>query len=102
TGRQPSLEEEDGPASVTQCYAVNLHAHVPRAVDRVDSCVRIARMNEDFFILLEPRVHLIPVKGEVTFQCGLMLFRSGVSAGRVLSDAIRYHQAPASGVRPLL
>src|SRR5262245_39736771 len=30
-GRQPSLEEEDGPASFTQCHAFNLHAHVPRS-----------------------------------------------------------------------
>src|SRR5258706_15604041 len=29
TGRQPSLEEEDGPASFTQCHAFNLHAYVP-------------------------------------------------------------------------
>src|SRR6516164_5605601 len=66
-GRQPSLEEEDGPASFTQCHAINLHTHVPRAVDRVYSCVRISRMNKDLLVLLEPRVHLIPVKSEVIF-----------------------------------
>src|SRR5262245_22692109 len=48
TGWQASLEEEDGPVRFTQYHAVNRHAHVPRAVDRVDSCVRISRMNEDF------------------------------------------------------
>ena len=27
-------------------------------------------MNEDLLVLLEPRVHHIPVESEVTFQCG--------------------------------
>src|SRR6516162_5638674 len=66
-GRQPSLEEEDGPASFTHRHAVDLHTHVPRAVDRVNSCVRISRVNKDLLILFEPRVHLIPVKSEVIF-----------------------------------
>src|SRR6516162_9802017 len=66
-GRQPGLEEEDGSASFTHCHAFNLHSYVPRTVDRVYSCVRISRMNEDLLVLLEPRVHLIPVKCEVIY-----------------------------------
>src|SRR5262245_52401926 len=102
TGRQSSLEEEDGTASFPQYHAVNLHAHVPRAVNRVDPSVRISRMNEDLLILLEPRVHLIPEKGEVALQCGSIIGRFEVSAGCVLSDAILYHQVPANGVRRLV
>ena len=48
-------------------------------------------MNEDLLILLEPRVHLIPVKGEVALQCRSMTSWFEVSAGRVVSDAILYH-----------
>jgi HHH domain len=70
TGRQSSLEEEHGSASFTHCHSIDLRAHLPRAVQRVDPCVRISRMNEDLLILLEPRVHLIPVKVEAALQCG--------------------------------
>ena len=59
-------------------------------------------MNEDLLILLEPRVHLIPVKGEVALQCRWITSRFDVSAGRVVSDAILYHQAPANCVCRLL
>src|SRR5215469_11933843 len=102
TGRQSSLEEEYGPASIPQCHALNLHAHVPRTVDRVDPGVRISRMNEDLLILLEPRVHLIPEKGEVALQCGSIISRFEVSASCVLSDAILCHQVPANGVHRLV
>src|SRR5262245_20077970 len=102
TGRQSSLEEEHRSASVTHGNSADLHAHVPRAVDGVDPCVRVSRVNEYLLILLEPRVHLIPVKGEMAVQCRSMISRTDVSAGSVLSDAILYHQAPANGVRRLL
>ena len=59
-------------------------------------------MNEDLLILFEPRVHLIPEKGEVALQCGSIISRFEVSAGCVLSDAILYHQVPANGVRRLV
>ena len=41
-------------------------------------------MNEDLLILLEPRVHIIPEKGEVALQCGSILSRFEVSAGCVV------------------
>src|SRR6516225_8345535 len=88
--------------SYQPCTSTTLGGHVPRAMDRVYSCVRISRMNEDLFVLLEPRVHLIPVKSEVIFQCRSSAGRIGVSAGRVVGDAILYHQAPANGVCRLL
>src|SRR5262249_385208 len=97
-----SLVEEDGPMCLTQCHAFNLHAHMPRAVDRVDPCIRISRMNKNLLVLLEPRVHLIPVESKVAFQCGSIASRFDVSAGRVVSDAILYDQAPANGIRWLL
>src|ERR1700692_4446403 len=50
-------------------------------MDRVDPSVRVSRMNEDLLILLEPRVHLIPEKGEVALQCGSIISRFSVSAG---------------------
>ena len=55
-------------------------------------------MNEDLLILLEPRVHPIPEKGEVALECGSIISRFEVSAGCVLSDAILYGQVPANGV----
>jgi hypothetical protein len=64
------LTEEHRSTSFAHCNSVDLHAHVPRAVQRVDPCVRVSRMNEDLLILLEPRIHLIPVKGEVALQRG--------------------------------
>src|SRR5262249_26316245 len=70
TGREPSLEQEDRPARFSHCHSIDLHAHVPGAVDSVDPCVRISRVNEDFYILLKPRVHLIPVKSEMALQSG--------------------------------
>src|SRR5262249_45452135 len=102
TGRQSSLEKENRPASFSQCHAVNLHAHMPRAVDRVDPSVRISGMNEDLFIFLEPRVHFIPEKGKVVLQRGSIICRFEVSAGCVLCRAILYHQVPAAGVRCLV
>src|SRR5262245_18545400 len=102
SGRQSSLEEEHGSASFRQWHAVNLDAHMPRAVDSVHPSVRISRMNEDLLVLLEPRVHLIPEKGEVALQCGSIISRFKVSAGCVLSDAILYLQVPANGVRRLV
>ena len=59
-------------------------------------------MNKDLLILLEPRIHLIPVKSEVAFQCGSIASRFDLSAGRVGCDAILYDQAPANGIRRLL
>ena len=59
-------------------------------------------MNEDLLILLEPRVHIIPEKGEVALQCGSIISWFEVSAGCVVSDPILYHQVPANDVRRLV
>ena len=59
-------------------------------------------MNKDLLILLEPRIHLIPVKSEMAFQCGSIASRFDVSAGGVVSDATFYDQVPANGIRRLL
>jgi hypothetical protein len=59
-------------------------------------------MNEDLLILLEPRVHLVPEKGEVALQGCSIIGRFDVGADRIVSDLILDHQAPTKGVRRLL
>jgi hypothetical protein len=62
-------------------------------------------MDEDLFILFEPRIHLIPVKGKMALQCGSIAGRLDVRASSVLCDVIPYGDPPANSsilVRPQL
>src|SRR5262249_51786923 len=82
-------------------HTFDLHADVPRAVDRVDPGVRITGMNEDLFIFFEPRIHLVPIEGEVPRQRGSIASRLDVSASGIGRRSIPCDDTPANNVRAL-
>ena len=65
TGRQSSLEEEHG-RRVSPSVTPSISTRTCLELWTVSTLVYgTSRMNEDLLILLEPRGHLIPEKGEV-------------------------------------
>src|SRR5205823_3789990 len=59
------LEEEDGTVALGDDDVVDQDAEPARARQRVDAVKRIARVDEDLLVLLEPRIHAVEVEGEV-------------------------------------
>ena len=57
------------------------------AADGVDSRVRVARMNENLLVLLEPTVDGVPLKGDVPGERSQVAGGLGVVPCDVLLDA---------------
>ena len=67
---QARLEQEHGPGGIGDRDAVDLHHDMARTAQRVDALVRIAGVNEDLFVLLEPGVHRLPLEADRVTELG--------------------------------
>src|SRR3954471_4911091 len=62
--REACLELQPGARGLGDRLAVDLHPHVPGAREDVHARVGVARVGEDFLVLLEPGIHRIPVEAD--------------------------------------
>jgi hypothetical protein len=74
-GRERGLEEDARPARRRDLLAVHPHDDAPRRVQHVDPVVRVARVDDDLVVLLEPRVDRVPRDADVALDRGLRLGR---------------------------
>ncbi len=78
--------------SASTC-AVEPHADVARAAQDVDAMMRVARVDEDLLVLLEPGVHRVPAERDVPADAlpagRRALVAPGVVDGLALADAHR-------------
>src|ERR1051325_966989 len=81
--RMPRLEHERRAFSVGDRLACDRDLHAERAPDRADALVGVARLNENLLVLLVPRVHGVPLEGEMVFDPRAGGRRVGIAPGGV-------------------
>src|SRR5207248_2024305 len=68
--RQAGLEDEHGPGGLGHGFGADHDADLARGPAGVDTVVRIAGMDEDLLVLLEPVIELVPVERHVALDVG--------------------------------
>src|SRR5207249_2235621 len=94
--RKPGLEQQARLVGLGHDHAPDDDLDMPRAVEHVYPVVRVARMDEDLVIFLEPSVHLGPVERDVILE--IVSLRLEVSPGGLLRDAIADLDGEEAGV----
>ena len=86
--REAGLDEQQRAVGLGDDRPVELDADMARAAQHVDAVVRVARVLEDLVVLLPPRVHRVPVEGDVPGDVGARVDRLRVVPDRVLGDPV--------------
>ena len=96
-GRQPGLEEQDRAPRLGDELTLHVHLHVARRAQRVDALVRVAGVDEDLVVLLEPRVDGVPEEGDEVGDVRAPLDDLGVGPHGVLGPAVADDDRPVRG-----
>ena len=92
------LEEQPRTARIGDGLPVDDDPHVTLARHHIDPFVRIARVDEDFFVFFIPSIHLVPLKGEMIFELAGLEQRINITPGGIISRFVSRLERPIRGL----